>query len=208
MDRKIKDFYDRIAKYYGMFSIFEGKYRNLLISKLKISSADKVLDIGCGTGEGIKTVLKYLNREGAAYGLDISSQMIKEAERKIKGAEAKLVVGDARKIPFEDGKFDIVILSFTLELFKGRDIDKVLGEAGRVLKKGGKLGILSLSKDGRMQIMKKFYIFLHRKFPAVFNCRPIEILKYLYENNYRVDYEENVKVYLLPARIVICKKGK
>ncbi len=208
IDRKIKDFYGRLAKYYGMFSIFEGRYRNLLISKLKISDADKVLDIGCGTGEGIKTVLKYLNREGAVYGLDISSRMIKKAEDKIKGGRAKLVVGDARKMPFEDGRFDIVILSFTLELFKGDDIGKVLGEAARVLKKGGKLGILCLSKDGRMQAVKKFYIFLHRKFPVVFNCRPIDILRYLYENNYIVCYEENINVYLLPAKIVICKKGK
>ena len=102
-----------------------------------IEKEDKVLEIGCGSGN----LLKYLNSKNI-HGLDISPKMIEFCKKTI--LYGSFVSGDAESLPYESNSFDKVIISEVLYYLP--DIEKALKEANRILKKDGLLLITSLNK--------------------------------------------------------------
>jgi ubiquinone/menaquinone biosynthesis C-methylase UbiE len=91
-----------------------------------------VIGIGCNSGGLERTVLRH-KRGSVVYGVDVNPELVNLACQK--GVIAK--VARAESLPFKDDYFDVAILSEILEhVF---DVDKVLVEAKRVLKKGGLL---------------------------------------------------------------------
>ncbi|MCR5088404.1 MAG: class I SAM-dependent methyltransferase [Oscillospiraceae bacterium] len=108
-----------------------------IAAQLGQTDFDALLDVGCGTGWLIDMLAKQ--RQARYVGLDLSSEMIKMAEQKqIDGA--KFVNGTADSLPFPDASFDIVTCSQSFHHYPYPE--KAMGEAFRVLKKGG-LYILS-----------------------------------------------------------------
>ena len=105
--------------------------------KLSSFSYASLLDVGCGTGFLIDLLAKQ--RKARYVGLDLSSEMIRMAEKKqIQGA--KFTCGTADRLPFPDGTFGIVTCSQSFHHYPYPD--KAMSEAFRVLKSGG-LYILS-----------------------------------------------------------------
>lgn len=104
----------------------------------RFKPAGRVLDCGCGTGHFIAELLAGGYE---AHGIDISSQMIHEAQETIRqrgadsAAAARLRVGDVEKLAFPDAHFDAVSALGVLEYL--HDDDKALAEIRRVLKPGG-----------------------------------------------------------------------
>ena len=95
-----------------------------------LSPKSKILDMGCGTGY----FLNYLSKKGHdVYGIDLSQEMIRHL-KEIYG-EMHVRHGDLRQLPYEDESFDAVISIETLRYFD--DVQSVLREGYRVLKKGG-----------------------------------------------------------------------
>jgi 2-polyprenyl-3-methyl-5-hydroxy-6-metoxy-1,4-benzoquinol methylase len=101
-----------------------------------------VLDAGCGVGYGSA----MLARVGAAevVGLDVSAKAV-EAAANGAPANASFVVGDVHALPFEAGRFDIVVCFEVIEHVAGQD--DVIAELARVLAPGGVLAISSPNRD-------------------------------------------------------------
>jgi ubiquinone/menaquinone biosynthesis C-methylase UbiE len=96
---------------------------------------DSVLEIGCGTGH----FSHWLGDQGlAVVGLDLSPAMLAEA-RALDGVP--LVRGDARRLPFTDGAFDLTAFITTLEFLE--QPQEALAEARRVARRGLILGVLN-----------------------------------------------------------------
>ena len=94
-----------------------------------------ILEVGCGTGH----FSRWLGRQGpTVMGLDISPAMLAEA-RTLDGVP--LVRGDARRLPFADGTFDLTALITTLEFLE--QPREALAEALRVARRGLILGVLN-----------------------------------------------------------------
>jgi len=89
----------------------------------------RILDVGCGDG-----VLLSLIGRGQLYGVDPDQDSLEYAAGKV---AAKLVKASAESLPFKSGFFDVVIATEIIEHL--RQPEKLLGEAARVLKRGGRL---------------------------------------------------------------------
>ena len=108
-------------------------YRKAL-SDLDLKLEDKVLDVGCGTGESTR-YLSRLYQGVAVEGMDISPGMLAVAQRH--DSEGSYFEGDVCAIQRADSSYDLVITCFTFRNFPDRETS--LSEMLRVLRPGGHL---------------------------------------------------------------------
>lgn len=138
-----------------------GKFRerDQVFDALAIKGDERVLDVGCGRGLFLIGAAKRLT-SGRAIGIDIwstsdlagNSAAAARANAKLEGVADKIRVdnGDARKLPYPDAHYDVVVSSLALHNIKERpEREKALAEMLRVLKTGGKLAILDIFHTGQ-----------------------------------------------------------
>ncbi len=92
-------------------------------------------------------------------------------------------------------------MSFTLELFDTPEMSTVLSECRRVLKPTGYLGIVSLDKWNENQSIIRMYGWIHDKFPAYVDCRPIPVRKVLKSSGFQVEEEIQMTMWGLPVSV-------
>jgi demethylmenaquinone methyltransferase/2-methoxy-6-polyprenyl-1,4-benzoquinol methylase len=206
-----KQYYDRISKVYDYLAgVFERKYAGIALNKLSIEEGEIVLEIGFGTGHCLKRIAESVGEAGKVYGVDISSGMLEVARKRLGKARlmkrAELYCGDAAVLPYDDGIFDAVFMSFTLELFDTAEIPAVLKEVNRVLKPGGRTGIAAMSRENENSLMLRLYEWAHKKWPSYADCRPIYLERSLTGAGYDIRDREMLKLSGLPVEIVIANK--
>lgn len=144
------------------------------------------------------------------YGIDISEGMRSMAQKKLKRAglaeRVVLKLGDAAQLPFQDHFFDGVFMSFTLELFDTPEIPVVLAECRRVLRSGGRLAVVAMSKKGERGLLIQLYEWAHRQFPKYVDCRPIFVRKALKEAGFEIIDVTERSMWGLPVEIVPARK--
>lgn len=114
-----------------------------LIHELDLKGDERVLDVGCGPG-GSTLKLGQLLPKGAAVGVDITDKMLEIAWQRAKTHKLKNVKflrEDAMALRFPDETFDVVFSSYLLPWVP--DVDRAISEMQRVLKLGGKIGIIT-----------------------------------------------------------------
>lgn len=203
-----KKSYDRLSASYDYFAgVFEQKYRDMALQQLNLKRGECALEIGFGTGHCLQQMAQAVGEEGKVYGIDISSGMLKATKRRLEKARlldrVELTCDDAIEMPFPDNKFDAAFSSFTLELFDSPEIPKVLGEVKRVLKPGGRVGIVSMSKEDGASPLLKLYEWFREKLPQYVDCRPIYLQESVKEAGFEIQYEARVSLLGLPGEIVI-----
>ena len=125
----------------------------------------RVLDICCGTGDLTAALLaqRPANAEPVT-GLDFSPEMLRLAEHKFAGANFRWVEGDAMALPFPDNSFDLVTSAFGFRNL--RNYAAGLAEIHRVLRPGGRIGILECNQpDGLNGAL--YNLYFHRVLPVV-----------------------------------------
>jgi ubiquinone/menaquinone biosynthesis C-methylase UbiE len=136
--RELRRRYDLTAYMYDRRyrEIQQEKYEKVLAN---IPRADRILDLGCGTGMLLASLEK---RAKFAVGVDMSAEMLGAAKKR--GTKAALVLADADHLPFADGSFDAVV-SVTL-LQNMPNPERTVRELARVLRSNGKAIITSLKR--------------------------------------------------------------
>ncbi|MFC1981473.1 class I SAM-dependent methyltransferase [Chloroflexota bacterium] len=206
-----KRYYDHISVVYDWLGgIFERKPAEKALSYLRIKNGEIVLEIGFGTGYCLQRIAQSVGKTGKVYGIDISNGMCKVTRKKLEKAglmdRVELYNGDASKLPFINETFDVVFMSFTLELFDTPEIPQLLNEVRRVLKAGGRLGVTSLSRINGSSITQRIYEWIHRKWPKYVDCRPIYLEQFLRKVGYTIQSKEVDSLVTLPLEIVIATK--
>lgn len=200
-------YYNKIAQIYDLMAeASERPMRLACLHKLAPKPGESVLEIGCGTGHSLVDIADAVGTNGKVYGLDISDKMVELAQDLIgkKGLAETVEVkrGDGTELPFEDSSFDAAFMSFTLELFDTPDIPKVLKECLRVLKPGGRLGVVAVSREGKPGVMLEVYEWTHKHFPNLLDCRPIYVQRGLEEAGFAIQDAE-VQHMWIPVELVI-----
>ncbi len=146
-----------LADHYDRISNAQFKLGLSLIKKMDIKEGDVILDVGCGTGRLALSVVKMVGPSGKVTGLDPSSNRILVANQKMTNhsyPNLQFMVGKAEDMSaFSEDSFDGVYFSSVFHWIGEKE--KALGEANRVLKTGGRIGITMPSPDGFSIILRK-----------------------------------------------------
>jgi demethylmenaquinone methyltransferase/2-methoxy-6-polyprenyl-1,4-benzoquinol methylase len=117
-----------------------------------VRAGDRVLDACCGTGDLAVAARKA--GAGEVVGLDFSERMLERARRK--APELEWVQADVLKLPFEDASFDAAVVGFGVRNVE--DLEAALRELRRVLRPGGRLGILEITTPrGPLKLFYKLW---------------------------------------------------
>lgn len=106
------------------------------IRQLDLSRGERVLDIGCGPGYLCESMGEIVGQDGAVVGIDTSTDLIALCNRRKASTSLSYAIGDATKVNQADASFDVVVCTQVAEYVP--DVDRVLSEAFRVLKPGGR----------------------------------------------------------------------
>jgi demethylmenaquinone methyltransferase/2-methoxy-6-polyprenyl-1,4-benzoquinol methylase len=139
----VRNMFDRIAPVYDvmnrvMTAGLDGRWRDLTARGVA-SPGRRVLDVCCGTGD---LAIACARRGATVTGVDFSAPMLERARRK--APEIEWVSGDALDLPFEDQGFDGVTVGFGARNVE--DLERALRELRRVLRPGGRVGILEITR--------------------------------------------------------------
>lgn len=149
--------FDGIARRYDLLNRLmslglDGRWRRLLVDVLELEPGQRALDVATGTADVALEIVRR-NKTVTVAGIDPSERMLEVGRRKVDerglAGRIKLDAGDAQALPYPDGSFDAVSISFGIRNVPDRP--KGLAEMRRVLKAGGRLGILELAEpEGRV----------------------------------------------------------
>ena len=148
----VRTMFDRIAPVYDvmnrvMTAGLDQRWRKLAVREV-VWPGDRVLDACCGTSD---LAVEAERRGGRVVGLDFSPKMLERARKKSGAVE--WIQGDALALPFPDGDFDAATVGFGVRNLA--DLESGLKELARVLRPGGKLAVLEITRP--RGLLKPFF---------------------------------------------------
>ena len=137
--------YDKVMNFlsFGLYNSFIKK----AIKSMGISPADKILDLGAGTGRNALLMLEQLSENGGITGLEISDIMIKQFENNCKDYKNAEIINRRIDQPLEfKNEFDKVFISFVLHGFPNIIRKTIVKNAYNALKPGGEFIVLDFNE--------------------------------------------------------------
>jgi len=159
----VRTMFDRIAPVYDpmnhlMTAGLDRRWRRVTAEAV-VSPGDRVLDVCCGTGD---LAVACARAGGRVTGLDFSERMLERA--RAKSGAVEWVRGDALALPFEDRSFDAATVGFGVRNLEG--LERGLAELRRVLRPGGRLGVLEITRP-RGALAPFYRLWFERGVPVV-----------------------------------------
>jgi demethylmenaquinone methyltransferase/2-methoxy-6-polyprenyl-1,4-benzoquinol methylase len=172
--QKVQGYYSWRASNYDAGASFEVEHHAEALRLANIQEGQRVLDVACGTGRGTAGLAQAVGSTGKVDALDLSEAMLGQARAKLANMGLKERVhfkqGDARALPYPDESFDLVYNGYMFDLIPLDGFLPILQEMKRVLKPGGKLVLVNMSKPDER---KTFFEKVYEKGWAVMPCRPV-----------------------------------
>jgi ubiquinone/menaquinone biosynthesis C-methylase UbiE len=200
--------YGRLSRVYDkVFAPIEAPLTDAAVDMLDTQPGEHILEIGPGTGRALARIAMSAGPGGSVLGVDLSGRMLAISARRLAliagPSSARLARGDARALPLGCAAFDAVFMSFTLELFDPQSGKQVLAECARVMRRSGRLVVVSLWRADQPNLAVRAYELGHRMFPAILDCRPIDLEGMLRNAGFGVRRSAGFSLSGIPVRIVV-----
>jgi ubiquinone/menaquinone biosynthesis C-methylase UbiE len=116
-----------------------------LCEAVDVEAGARVLDVACGNGNA---ALAAARRGASVTGLDYVPELVRKAGERARAEQLaiELVVGDAERLPFDDGDFEVALSTFGV-MFTA-DHERAARELMRVVRPGGRIGLASWTAEG------------------------------------------------------------
>ncbi len=171
---QVRTMFDRIAGVYDrmnhvMTAGLDRRWRERAADRAELDPGDVALDVCCGTGDLTFELARRVGPGGRVVGCDFSERMLElarakeEAERPV--APVELEWADALELPYADGSFDAVTVGFGVRNLA--DLEAGLAELARVLRPGGRLVILEITRPQRPPLSSFFSLWFDRIVPLL-----------------------------------------
>jgi demethylmenaquinone methyltransferase/2-methoxy-6-polyprenyl-1,4-benzoquinol methylase len=145
------------------------RWRKKAVKLLSKENPKLILDVATGTGDFAMETLAL--DPDKVIGVDISEGMLEVGRKKIKERGYDSIIelrsGDSENLPFEENKFDAVIVAFGVRNFE--NLQKGLSEIYRVLKPGGRMVVLEFSKPRLFPFKQLYNLYFKYILPKVGN---------------------------------------
>lgn len=171
--RHVHAVFESIAPKYDMMNDIlsfrrHKSWRKFTMRKMEVKPGHITLDLCCGTCDWTVALAKA-SVNGKTVGLDFSRNMLDIGQAKINklglSNQITLIQGNAMELPFEDNSFDFVTIGFGLRNVP--DYAKVLKEMKRVVKPGGRIVCLELSKPTWQPFKGIYYFYFEKLLPLL-----------------------------------------
>lgn len=151
--------YDRIE---GILAFGSGPwYRGQALRRARLKAGAQVLDVGIGTGLVAREALKIIGPEGKLVGVDPSPGMMGQAH--LPGVELR--AGRAEALPCADASFDFICMGYALRHLS--DLSAAFAEFERVLRPGGRLLVLEITRPQGRLAMLALKAYMRAVVPAI-----------------------------------------
>ncbi|MCK4397317.1 class I SAM-dependent methyltransferase [candidate division WOR-3 bacterium] len=150
------------ARHYDMLldMITLGRYSSFIrkaIRLMRIRSADKILDLGAGTGRNACLMVRYFSSRGELIGFDISKEMISQFKKNCMDfPNIRIINGRIDEDLVYERYFDKVFISFVLHGFPQKARNQIIRNTFKALKEGGEFFILDYNEFSLNEI--PFYL--------------------------------------------------
>jgi ubiquinone/menaquinone biosynthesis C-methylase UbiE len=201
---EVVDVYSKMAFFYNIWgTLTESKAREKAIQRASIQDGQAVLEVAVGTGLTFLEILKA-NPNGENVGIDLTPAMLEKARRQAARSGAvnyKLTTGDAYDLQFPDRHFNLVMNNYMFDLLPEQDFLTVLTEFKRVLKPGGRLVLVNMTRGERFY--QKFWEGVYKFNPRwLGGCRGVLLRDKLKAAGFQNIEREMISQFGFPSEII------
>lgn len=170
----VRGMFDRIAGVYDLMNSamsagMHHQWRERAVDRAEVGPGSDALDICCGTGDLALALRRRIGPDGRVVGSDFSEQMLEIARAKSgeQGLPVEFGWADALDLPYGDSSFDAVTVGFGARNLA--DLDKGLAEMARVLRPGGRVVVLEITRPRREPLASFYSVWFDRLVPLLGN---------------------------------------
>ena len=177
---KVQAYYSWRASNYDRLTGFEVEHHAEAIRLADVRQGQRVLDAACGTGRASVALARAVGSTGQLDALDLTAAMLEQARAKIGqlglGDHVHFELGNVKELPYPDETFDLVYNGAMFDLIPLDGFAPIVQEFKRVLKPGGKLVLVNMSKPHARTTL---FEIIYAKGWAVAPCRPVLMSTFL-----------------------------
>ncbi len=203
-----QQFYSWLGARHDLGARFEREAKAQAMQLLDLRQGQRVLDLGSGTGSGLRLMRQQIGPTGSIYAVDLSPVMAGLSDDR--GATTTAVQANAIQVPFGDQTFDRILSTYLLDLLPASGLTTVLAECRRLLKPDGRVVLVSLTAgvDNVSRAVVGAWQSVYRIHPLLLGgCRPVPLVRLVRESGLAIITDRVVVQGGVPSAIVVAGHG-